>query len=640
MDNSDQLRYKYALSTYVVLVILTFLVGECVYNRGCIYAIDLQAMSFTSTNVVWIPFQNYTRQNAQAITHMSYNSHQLLFFLTTRGITRYNYTDRSFVNIDTMEGTHKLVSNNGLLYYHGYMNETYIHLSIMRPDLTFLDTVSLRAMPSSAQRSRRYVCTFIHESRIFYMFRDTTYFHDLQSVDHIYAIRFNTESCLTSSVVSHSALVFKNNSHLVAISIQYIIDHGELINTNQVPPELGCDAGHCTAVKNEYYMLSSATIQNHQMIASDQQGFYYVVSIEVFTSYYRMIILIVSCCTLIVVALLSVPLIKFMFDYFRIRKQLYTINENNRKWEAELLRGGSFRSYGSTSNHRNWIIKYEDIKFDRRIAEGSFGVLFRATLHGETVAVKMIKYEQNSDDYINEIQMLRTLKHRNVLKLIGISLHQRKMFIITEYCEHGSIDNIFKEPTLDFQRKLEILADVVRGMIYLHEHEPQVLHCDLKLANLLLDSSDTVKVCDFGQSMYVWPTTSNDQNTRGTYRYLCPEMVLKKGAFTSKGDVYSFALCMYELFFQQVAFQNVLDQNPMMDPLLIAVMVARERVRPEIPERVYSDGEVKFLEVMKMCWEHDPDDRPSFVELYHEIFEIARLDGIHLLNHDEWEDVQ
>jgi tRNA A-37 threonylcarbamoyl transferase component Bud32 len=528
---------------------------------------------------------------------------------------------------------------------------------MLDPNLTFIDSASVRALPSSTQRSLRYICTFIHNDLVFYMFRNTTYFHAVGSLSDIRAISFDTDYCLSSSIISDDTLLFKNSTHVVALSLQYIQEHGKSITTEIFPHDLSCSPRKCTAQVCDRLMFSSTPLDAHAVVLCDQQGLYYVTTIISHTNYMHMIVLIICLSAVAIFILISIPLITCIFHFIKMRTQLHIINENNRKYEKELLRGNSI-SYGSISpvssnESRKWIINFKDIRFDRRIGEGTFGVLFQAVVREkQQVAVKMIKHDDQSEEFINEIQMLSTLNHPNVLKFHGITLHNRKMFILTEYCSNGSLDHMIKKyvktndslhQLFSFERKLEMILDVIRGMSYLHGHEPPVLHCDLKLANLLLDKHNTVKVCDFGQSMFLWPTTSDDmiEYNRGTYLYMCPEMVLTPGNFSEKCDVFSFALCMYEIFFEEMAFQSFLDKNPMVDPLMIAVMVAREETRPSIQDIEYSRAETMYLDLMQECWQHEPDERPSFTELEDRLLKIAKEEGIlRFINHEEWEHVR
>jgi hypothetical protein len=70
-------------------------VGECTYHHGCIYSVDLNAMTYDSNRMLFIPEGNYTRQNMQWMTFLKYEQHDLLYFLTTNGnvlCTKTNHT--------------------------------------------------------------------------------------------------------------------------------------------------------------------------------------------------------------------------------------------------------------------------------------------------------------------------------------------------------------------------------------------------------------------------------------------------------------------------------------------------------------------------------------------------------------------
>jgi serine/threonine protein kinase len=196
-----------------------------------------------------------------------------------------------------------------------------------------------------------------------------------------------------------------------------------------------------------------------------------------------------------------------------------------------------------------WFIKYEDLQFHEKISEGAFGVVFRGVYRNSNVAIKKIKDDfNNRNEFENEVRIMKSLRHPNVLLFMGACIMGDFRLIVTELMGnslesaiHSNKSQIALHGNLSFKKKVDLIMDIVRGMIYLHGLTPPVLHRDLKPSNILLDANmTTAKVCDFGASKFLSKNTMT-ANT-GTLLYMAPEALQqKKGeSYTEKGDVYRY----------------------------------------------------------------------------------------------------
>jgi hypothetical protein len=137
------------------------------------------------------------------------------------------------------------------------------------------------------------------------------------------------------------------------------------------------------------------------------------------------------------------------------------------------------------SGGNDFFIKIQDLKFTGRLAEGSYGVVFKGVYRGTPVAIKRMKIEDENDDFYNEVRALKSLRHPNIVLFMGVCMQEDHKLIVTELMPGGGLDvALRKEMTLD--SKIRILLDVVRGMIYLHMLDPPMLHRDLKPSNILV----------------------------------------------------------------------------------------------------------------------------------------------------------
>uniref|UniRef100_A0A0R0LEA9 non-specific serine/threonine protein kinase n=1 Tax=Glycine max TaxID=3847 RepID=A0A0R0LEA9_SOYBN len=151
-------------------------------------------------------------------------------------------------------------------------------------------------------------------------------------------------------------------------------------------------------------------------------------------------------------------------------------------------------------------IHWEHLQLREEIGQGSCAVVYHGIWNGSDVAVKVYfgnEYtEETLQDYRKEIDIMKRLRHPNVLLFMGAVYSQERLAIVTELLPRGSLfKNLHRNnQTLDIRRRLRMALDVARGMNYLHHRNPPIVHRDLKSSNLLVDKNWTVKVGDFGLS--------------------------------------------------------------------------------------------------------------------------------------------
>ncbi|KAM0030047.1 putative protein kinase TKL-CTR1-DRK-2 family [Helianthus debilis subsp. tardiflorus] len=251
-------------------------------------------------------------------------------------------------------------------------------------------------------------------------------------------------------------------------------------------------------------------------------------------------------------------------------------------------------------------IRWEDLIFKEEIGNGSFARVYRGLWNGSDVAVKVYFGNQYSEkalqDYNKEIDIMKRLRHPNVLLFMGSVCSQDKLAIVTELLPRGSLYNVLHNcgHTLDIRRRLKMAADVARGMNYLHHRNPPIVHRDLKSSNLLVDKNWSVKVGDFGLSKLKHATFLTARSGGGTPQWMAPE-VLRNEPSNEKSDVFSFGIILWELVTRSVPWSN-------MNPLQVVGVVGFMDRRLDLPE----DLDPSLASIIKDCWQSDPALRPSF----------------------------
>ncbi|KAL0479583.1 serine/threonine-protein kinase DrkD [Acrasis kona] len=286
----------------------------------------------------------------------------------------------------------------------------------------------------------------------------------------------------------------------------------------------------------------------------------------------------------------------------------------------------SRRSFKQDIEH--FIIESSDLTFLSRISEGSYGVVFSGRYLGSQVAIKMMKRLESDHEFENEVKMLVELRHPNVVLFMGACISNDYKYIVTELMRY-SLDKILypdeHEQTLhdlssvihkalSVRKKIKIIKDIASALAFMNGREAPICHRDLKPSNILLcDNCSIAKVCDFGSSRKI----SNDMSRNiGTFTYMSPEM-LTESTYTEKSDVYSFAIIMYELFFEIKPFHELRSDGDGFgdSEFLISVNVTKGN-RPFIPEFLQiSEKERLYLDLMQKCWAQNADERPSFSEI-------------------------
>ncbi|XP_010924676.1 uncharacterized protein [Elaeis guineensis] len=210
---------------------------------------------------------------------------------------------------------------------------------------------------------------------------------------------------------------------------------------------------------------------------------------------------------------------------------------------------------------------------DNLIGSGGGGKVYRIVLENhvaQIVAVKKIWNSRKLDsqlekEFESEVQILGSIRHANIVKLLCCVWSVDTKLLVYEYMENGSLDRWLHKkwrageqiegmnsdhlPLLDWSTRLRIAVDVARGLCYMHHGcSPPVVHRDVKSSNILLDSEFRAKVADFGLARVL--IRLGEANTvsavAGTFGYMAPECGYSK-KIDEKMDVYSFGVILLEL---------------------------------------------------------------------------------------------
>ncbi|XP_060078276.1 tyrosine-protein kinase Btk29A-like [Ylistrum balloti] len=258
--------------------------------------------------------------------------------------------------------------------------------------------------------------------------------------------------------------------------------------------------------------------------------------------------------------------------------------------------------------HSKFEIDSRDVVILEELGAGCFGAVHKGKLRGMTVAVKLLKEGTMSEDsFIDEAKTMTQLNHPNLVQLYGIVIKSKPLLIITELMSSGSLLTYLRRHKPRLLTKTAALLDmciqVCNGMTYLENRH--FIHRDLAARNCLVGDNTVVKVADFGLARYVIDDEyQSSQGTKFPVKWASPE-VLSYTRFSSKSDVWSMGILMWEVFTGGVMPYDKMKNVDVVD------YVCHNRKRLEKPAACPE----KIHKVMMQCWQHEPDRRPSFVEL-------------------------
>jgi serine/threonine protein kinase len=334
---------------------------------------------------------------------------------------------------------------------------------------------------------------------------------------------------------------------------------------------------------------------------------------------------------------------------------------------------------------QNWTIETIDfaaLELGDRIGGGGEGIVYRGKYLGAKVAVKELlnlispldddeQHRQALRGFEHEASILSRLRHPNIMSFYGVSVRNTSMqglsyFLVTELCDTSLSDfDIAAASQVDPSFVQNTLIQIVSGMLYLHSR--QIVHRDLKPQNILMmGKGHNVRICDFGfsslrnlktvcaslsssrphvpvsgegatqtfgreadnseaiESTPTIPKRGENSMTGmvGTPEYMAPELVMMdRTVYTSKVDVYSFAMVMFGLLFpDRHPFDELHQESNAAGGNRHGSMVALlqkivKGARPRIPRHC-----PKCLRILlRSCWHADPVQRPTFKRILRQL---------------------
>ena len=302
-----------------------------------------------------------------------------------------------------------------------------------------------------------------------------------------------------------------------------------------------------------------------------------------------------------------------------------------------------------------------DIERDKEIGQGGFGKVYKNTYCGYDVAIKLYlsnRSDANNKKFIAEHYMTKSLSDPNVIKSYGfVLLKDKRLGIVLEYCENGSLTHFYKENKLLEQGASASASDITRqsakeatiilrnqvvpilsvgesmkemyfshngrlaalkmignGLSYIHSRN--IAHFDMKPHNIFLGENGMPKIADFGLSKVIMKP--EDCKAAGCSLYYSPPEQVVNNSPDKSADVWGFGMIIYYMLVGRNPFNSL--------RYTFIKYVHQDLVRPTIDTK-FEESNSRVCALMRVCWNLDKEKRPKMNECVEELARIRKLEN-------------
>ncbi|XP_059614762.1 activated Cdc42 kinase-like isoform X2 [Phlebotomus argentipes] len=267
------------------------------------------------------------------------------------------------------------------------------------------------------------------------------------------------------------------------------------------------------------------------------------------------------------------------------------------------------------------IIPPDAICVNKQLGIGEFGIVQQGVWTNGTeriqVAIKCLcreRMQSNPMEFLKEAAIMHSIEHENIVRLYGVVLDTDSLMLVTELAHLRSLleclkDSGLRVSFLTVPTLCEFAQQICNGMMYLENK--RLIHRDLAARNILVFSKNKVKISDFGLSRALgvgkdYYQTNFNVNLKLPIAWCAPECI-NFLRFTNASDVWAYGVCLWEMF--SYGFQ---PWAALTGHQILEAIDEPNYQRLEPPECCPRE----YYALMLKCWQHDPNKRPKFSEIY------------------------
>lgn len=243
-----------------------------------------------------------------------------------------------------------------------------------------------------------------------------------------------------------------------------------------------------------------------------------------------------------------------------------------------------------------------------QLGVGGMGIVYQARYKktGQLVALKVLSPNLSADKKLlarfdRETQILKRLKHPNIVQYYGGGVHGGQRYYAMELMEGGSLEDLVKKRggKLSWEQTIDVGKQICAALEHAHQHG--IIHRDLKPGNLFLSRKGRIKLGDFGIARDTEATALTAAGkTVGTYAYMAPEQIVGRPPVSGKTDLYALGCVMYELLTGHPPFEA--------DTPAQMLFAHIEHVPPDLRSEAI-DCPIWLVKIIERLLEKDPADR-------------------------------
>ncbi|CAD8167079.1 unnamed protein product [Paramecium pentaurelia] len=255
-------------------------------------------------------------------------------------------------------------------------------------------------------------------------------------------------------------------------------------------------------------------------------------------------------------------------------------------------------------------IQNYQFSFKAKLGKGAYGTVYagRNIIDNKIVALKIVDKKILQTDYASqliasEIEIMKLIEDKNIVRLIDVLQSVNNTYIITEFCSGGDLrEYLKKRKQIPENDAINVLKDLLHGIKALLKIG--IIHRDIKPANIMIHDG-IFKITDFGFAKQVDSHIDTIMNSLvGTPLYMSPQ-ILKRQSYTSKCDIWSLGLIFYELIYGITPWHS---QN------LVELMAKLDTKPLEFP--TYPKVSEQTIKIIKGCLQINEDKRISWDQLF------------------------
>ena len=266
------------------------------------------------------------------------------------------------------------------------------------------------------------------------------------------------------------------------------------------------------------------------------------------------------------------------------------------------------------------------------LGRGAYGSVFKVKHSDIVCAAKKIhpilienvsneEKQKIKSNFIRECLYCNSVRHPNIVQFFGVYYHsgQSSLPIMVMELMDTSLTKFIEnnQSQITIQTKMAILYDVSKGLSFLHNHKPQILHRDLSSNNVMLSRFQiTAKIGDLGVAKVVRAdnreTKSKLTTAPGTQHFMPPEALVDDPVYGTPIDVFSFGGVALHVFSEEWPAPSAFKQKDPITKKMITLTEA-ERRQPYLDKMIGKAAELRKM--VEQCLDDDPDERPPIQEV-------------------------